>query len=143
MSRIGRILAVTAGLMAGGALFGAVAAVAALLIAVSFTGELGEVVRDADLLQLVAVVGALFGGVLFPTAGFIVLRRVPLWLALLGNLVGTVAGGVIGWLVPGRAGDQVIHAIIGALLGFLLATIALRLTVGRAARGEAVRVPAG
>ena len=143
MSRIGRILAVTAGLMAGGALFGAIAAVAALLIAVSFTGELGEVVRDADLLQLVAVVGALFGGLLFPTAGFIVLRRVPLWLALLGNLVGTVAGGVIGWLLPGLAGDQVIHAIIGALRGFLLATIALRLTVGRAARGEAVRVPAG
>jgi hypothetical protein len=141
MNRTGRILAVTLGLMAGGALFGAIAAVVALMIGVAATDHVGSVM-NAELLELVAGVGAVFGGVLFPTAGFVVLRRVPLWLALLGTLVGAVAGGVGGWMLPGHDIDQVYHAIIGALVGFLCATLALRVTAGRVRR-EPTRVPAG
>ena len=138
MNRTGRILAVTAGLIAGGALFGALAAVVALLIGVAATDHLRDVM-NAELLELVAGVGAVFGGVLFPTAGFVVLRRVPLGLALLGTLVGAVAGGVTGWMLRGQDIMQVYHAIIGALIGFLAATIALRLTAGRVRR-EPIRV---
>jgi hypothetical protein len=142
MNQTRRILAVTAGLIAGGALFGAIAAVVALAIAISVTGR-GHEVFDGHMLGLVAGVGAVFGGILFPTAGFVVLRRVPLWLALLGTLVGTVGGGVAGWVVPGHEPNHVINAIIGALIGFLMATILLRLTVGRPAHRDAVRVPVG
>lgn len=138
MNRTGRILAVTAGLIAGGALFGALAAVVALMIGVAATDHLRDVM-NAELLELVAGVGAVFGGVLFPTAGFVVLRRVPLGLALLGTLVGAVAGGVTGWMLRGQDIMQVYHAIIGALIGFLAATIALRLTAGRVRR-EPIRV---
>ncbi|MBV9107791.1 MAG: hypothetical protein JO306_00110 [Gemmatimonadetes bacterium] len=133
MNRIGRILAVTAGLIVGGALAGALAAVVALGIAVALTPSLhGGGVGAA--LQNAAMVGAVFGGVLFPAAGFIVLRRVPLGLALLGTLLGAV----IGWFVPPV---PIEHAINGALIGFVISTLLLRLTLGRASRVEGQRVP--
>jgi len=138
MNRIGRILAVTAGLIVGGALAGALAAVVALGIAIALTpslrvsGEVGAALENA------AMVGAVFGGVLFPAAGFIVLRRVPLGLALLGTLLGTVAGAVIGWFVPPV---PIAHAINGALICFVASTLLLRLTLGRASRVEGQRVP--
>ena len=137
MNRLGRILAVTAGLIVGGALAGAIAAVVALGIAIALTPSLrGGGVADA--LEFAAMVGAGFGGVLFPLAGFVVLRRVPLGLALLGTLLGTVLGAVVGWFVPPVPID---HAIKGALIGFVASTLLLRLTLGRAGRVEGQRVP--
>lgn len=137
MNRIGRILAVAAGLIVGGALAGAIAAVVALGIAIALTPSLrgGGV---AGGLEFAALVGAGFGGVLFPLAGFVVLRRVPLGLALLGTLLGTIAGAVIGWFVPPV---PIEHAITGALIGFVASTLLLRLTLGHAGRVDRQRVP--
>ena len=138
MNRIGRILAVTAGLIVGGALAGALAAVVALGIAIALTPSLHVGGGVGAALENAALVGAVFGGVLFPVAGFVVLRRVPLGLALLGTLLGTIAGAVIGWFVPPV---PIEHAINGALIGFVISTLLLRLTLGRASRVEGQRVP--
>ena len=92
MSRTLRIVAVTAGLLAAGAVAGALAADAALLLASAVEGS-GLALNDWEPLLFVASVGALFGGVLLPVTAWLFLRRVPLGLALLGTVVGTIAGG--------------------------------------------------
>ena len=148
-----RILSVTAGLVVGGAVFGAVAAVLALMIGSALSGTLGEVLHHGrGLLGFVSALGAVFGVALFPAAAWLLMRRVPLARALLGTGAATVAGGVLGWLVPARDAftislgaqggpDQVLDAVAGAVLGFLAATVMLRMAAGRAeARREAARV---
>ncbi len=143
MNRTGRILAVTAGLIAGGAIFGGVAAIAALLIGASVTEGPGLNLLDGSLLAFVFGVGALFGGLLFPVTCWVLLRRVALGLALLGTVVGTIAGGTVGWLLPAHDVDQVYNAVIGAVVGFLIATVLLRVLASRTGNREATRVSVG
>jgi hypothetical protein len=127
MSRTLRIFAVTAGLLAAGAVAGALAAVAALTIALAATGDaVGLSHTDGEMLSIVALIGGLFGGVLLPATAWIFLRRVPLGLALLGTLVGTIAGGSLGWIVQ-IGGDPIQGGLTGAFLGFACAALLLRL----------------
>src|SRR6185436_9555761 len=128
MSRTLRIFAVTAGLLAAGAVLGALAAVAALAIGLAASGEpVGWVSHtDREMMSIVAILGALFGGVLLPATAWIFLRRVPLGLALLGTLVGTVVGGALGWVV-GMRHDPIQGGLIGAFAGFAGAALLLRL----------------
>jgi hypothetical protein len=148
-----RILSVTAGLIVGGAIFGAVSAVLSLVIGSALTGTLPQVLSHGrGLLGFVSALGAVFGVALFPAAAWLLMRRVPVGQALLGTGAATIAGGVIGWLVPARDAflisldartgpDQVLDAVAGAVIGFLAATVILRLAAGRAeARREAARV---
>ena len=140
MSRPIRIVLVTLGLCAAGGVFGALAAAAAFLLAVVAIGKLPELSYDPQVLAWVAAVGAVFGGVLLPATGWLLLRRVPLGLAVLGTVAGTVlggaAGGVVGWLMPD---DRYFLAVpvLGALVGFLCAALLLRL------RASAPRMPRG
>jgi hypothetical protein len=139
MSQIRRILAVTAGLMAGGAIFGAIAAVATLMIGFVAMGRGGEI--DHIAVEIVAMVGAVLGAVLFPAAAWLLMRNVPIGMALLGTVAGTTAGGAAGWLVATNDVDQILYALIGGVIGFAAASVLLRIRAGR--RAERPRVSVG
>ncbi len=121
----GRILGVTAALLAFGAVFGGVSAVLAAILAFTITeGPAAGFLNDA--LAIAGVIGALLGGVLLPATCWLVLRRVPLGLAFVGTVLGTVVGGVLGWVLAWHV-HPVLMPIAGAFLGFLFATIVLRM----------------
>jgi membrane protein YqaA with SNARE-associated domain len=136
MARLGRILAVTAGLIAAGAVFGAVAGALALGVAVLISGG-GTDAADAGLLSIPASLGAVIGAVAAPAAGWLALRSVPLWRAVAWTTAGAVGGGVVGWFA-GTAmrvrfgaslpvpSNEIELGILGALLGFIVAAVLLR-----------------
>jgi hypothetical protein len=127
MSRTFRIVAVTAGLLTAGAVLGALAAVAALMIGLAMSGDgVGLSPTDVEALSFVAVIGAFFGGLLLPATAWIFLRRVPLGLALLGTLLGTILGGSLGWIVATEH-VRVQAGLGGAFVGFASAALLLRL----------------
>jgi hypothetical protein len=109
-----RIIGITLALMATGLVFGG-AAGAVMMYAW----------RPNDLLE-----GALFGGtvgmVLGPFVAWMLMRHVPLWLAVGGTTLGTVAGWMIGLRV-GYFSDA--HAY--ALYGFLASALLLRFATPR------------
>lgn len=122
-----RVVGVTAALLVCGALLGALAAVVGAWLAFRLT-----VVPLYSLAAYIvaAGVGAVLGGVLLPAACWLLLRRVPLGLALLGTLLGTVAGGVAGSVFAWRLGYDTILVVApvgGAVLGFLQSATLLRL----------------
>jgi hypothetical protein len=126
MNRTLRIVAVTVGLLAAGAVAGALAAIGALLIGLLLSGEGLVPPYLFDMLAFAGMVGALFGGILLPVTGWVFLRRVPLGLAVLGTLLGTIAGGALGWLL--RVGpNEMQGGIICAFGGFVCAAVLLRL----------------
>ena len=145
MPRVGRILAVTLGLSVAGAAFGALAGAVALALSLALTAST-DILRP-DIWQVFAIpatIGAIFGAVGAPAAGWLFLRRVPLGKVFMWTAIGTAAGGVAGWLVgvalraaangpPPLFGDEVISAILGAVAGFLIAVVVLRV---RASRSE-------
>jgi len=127
MSRALRIFAVTVGLLASGAVAGALAAAAALMIALAASGDGVRLSQmDGEIFATVAMIGALFGGVLLPATAWIFLRRVPLGLAVLGTLVGTILGGSLGWVVMYGHGE-IRGGLVGAFTGFAGAALLLRL----------------
>ncbi|HEX9940297.1 MAG TPA: hypothetical protein VGB15_24395 [Longimicrobium sp.] len=138
-----RILGVTAALLACGAVFGALAAVVAAVLAFNIT-EGPPFSLYAQTYVFVAVVGAVLGGVLLPAACWLLLRRVPLGLAFLGTVLGTVMGAVPGWVL-GHDMKLMLGPVGGAVLGFLLATILLRLrfSAPRPAGDRPIARPAG
>jgi hypothetical protein len=120
-----RILGVTAALLAAGFVFGALTAVAAAYLAFNIVEKSG-VGPFSDGLIVAGVNGALLGSVLLPVAWWGLLRRVPPGLAFVSVMVGTMAGGIIGWVFTFPI-DSVSAAIGGAVLGFSLAALGLRL----------------
>jgi hypothetical protein len=136
----GRILGVTAGLLAGGALFGAIAAVVALILASMLTHDLG-LGTDPLAIVFAAAFGAMVGAPLFPAAGWLLLRRVPLGIALIGSMAGTVLGGVAGWVLTG-GNAPLSWPVLGAVIGFGCAAVVMRLRFS-APRRERIRVPRG
>lgn len=138
-----RILGITAALLACGAIFGALAAVVAAAVAFNIT-EGPPFSLYGEVYVIAAMAGAALGGVLLPTACWLLLRRVPLGLAFLGTVLGTVVGGVLGWVLGHDVG-LLFGPIAGAVLGFLLATILLRLrfSAPRAAGDRPIARPAG
>ena len=136
MNRTLRIFAVTVGLLGAGAVAGALAAVAALAIGLWLSGDsVGGTSLDREILAVVGMLGALFGGVLLPATAWLFLRRVPLGLAVLGTLLGTIIGGVLGWII---LPDEIRGGLMGAFLGYAGAALLLRLR----ASAPRVRVPA-
>lgn len=132
MSQTLRIAAVTAGLLAAGAVAGAIAAMVAVVIALAVTD--GPItLSDGEPLIVAGMVGAFFGGLLLPATAWIFLRRVPLGLAVLGTLLGTIAGGVLGWVFE-LGGYPAEGGLIGAFGGFALAALLLRLRASAPAR---------
>jgi hypothetical protein len=120
MNRTGRIVAVTAGLSATGAVFGAACAVAAAALAMGVTGGLGFVF-DRAVLGFTLGVGAAVGAVVAPPIAWAMLRRVPLGKAVGWSAVGTILGGALGLFLP-----SVVGPIVGAIAGCVTAGGLLR-----------------
>jgi hypothetical protein len=136
-----RICLVVFGLLLSGAVLGGVAAATALLVGALLTHAQ---VWDWGVFMLAALVGALFGGVLLPLTGFVLLRRVPLGLTLSGTLLGAVLGGAAGWAagayLDSSAGPTLGWSIGCAVGGFALSVVVLRRIAARRERLLAVPV---
>jgi hypothetical protein len=127
-----RIIQVTVGLSVLGTVVGGI--LGAGLVALVGV-RIGDVRISGEVLYTGTVFGALIGCVLAPLAAWTLMRRVPIWRAIVETAIGTVAGTVIGltfqplrdtaWLSPSLLG-------VG---GFALAAIRLRLP-RRARRSE-------
>lgn len=132
MKPLARILGVTVGLSAAGALCGALAGAAALTASLwlehdPFAVSIGVVVG--------AILGAPLGALTAPILGWGFLRRVPLGPMFVQMSAGTTIGGVIGWITV--AGDaRVTSGLLGAVIGCLVAAARLQY---RAHRLEAWR----
>jgi hypothetical protein len=124
MTRLRRILAITAGLIGLGAGAGAAAGTVVAMVVGVFEGGLAELI-DLELAAIGAVYGATLGALLLPIAGWLLMRRVPIGRALLGTMLGTIAGGLVGWFAPIH-GEQFEHALLFAIAGFGLAVLRLR-----------------
>jgi len=133
-----RILAVTAALVAGGALFGGLAGAVALTLVLALFGTF-----DWSLMLLAARMGAVLGAVLLPIAGWLLLRRVPLWRALTGTMMGTVIGGILGTVLGFLLYPLgvMLGPPLGGILGFLYAAIRLRRRFPPTREAGRIRVP--
>lgn len=124
MSRLSRVSVVTLGLMLAGAVFGALSGAVAAAIAIAITeGIRSEILQGG--MVVAGCVGAFLGGVLFPITGMMFMRRVPLGLAVAGAMLGSVAGGLAGWVAFART-TQIEAALLGGILGYAVAVLALR-----------------
>lgn len=136
--RIARIAAVTVGLAATGALVGAAAGAAMCVLLLLLSGEPSKLWVARDLLAFAASFGARAGAVLGPVAAWLLMRHVPLGLAVGGTALGTLAGGALGLLVGP------VESIPAGVLGFCAAAVSLRARTPRQARrigASAARVP--
>jgi hypothetical protein len=128
MTRLGRIVVVTIGLVGAGIVFGALAGGTAF----AFVGLLaGERISTA-VFEIGALFGAPLGAVTAPLLAWLLLRRVPLGRMFLVCSVGTAVGGVAGWFAASMSGDIMLSPLVGAFLGCLVTASALRLRVQRA-----------
>jgi len=128
MRRIGRIVRVTLGLMGARFVCGAVAGGAAFSTIALMEGEgiwLGA-------FAIGAIYGAPLGAVTAPLLSWLLLRRVPLGLMFSACSIGTMIGGILGWVTTPQAGDSVVRALVGALIGCVVAAGVLWSRVRRA-----------
>lgn len=118
-----RIAAVTAGLMMAGAVFGSVAGTVVLFAWLASIGELRSALKDPiPLVELVLFVGGGLGAVLGPLAAWVLMRHVPLWLAVGGTTLGTLASGGLTLLLTGNP----ISAMLFGIFGFGLSALLVR-----------------
>ena len=122
MSRVSRILLVTAGLSVAGALLGALAATVALVTIVQTTALAAHAggTITSDMLVVAAGDGAVFGLFLGPLIAWLALRRVPLGQALVASTAGTTVGAIVGSPLP------FVGPILGAVAGFVATSMWLR-----------------
>ena len=131
--RIRRIAAVTAGLAAAGAVVGALVGVGIGMLGVVIAGSSAA---DAEFFTFAALFSAAVGAVLGPATAWLLLRHVPFGRAIGATALGTLAGALVGMMIPGP------FFLYGGLAGFAAGAVAARLlTPKRPAR--AVLPPAG
>src|SRR4030095_16848521 len=102
MSRVGRIVLVTVGLSAAGAVLGALASVGGLtgVIGVMALAGKAEFGLTAEVLLVAGSVGAVFGTVLGPITAWLALRRVALGRAMFTTTGATMVGAIVGAPLP-------------------------------------------
>src|SRR4051812_14798620 len=127
MTRALRIVSVTLGLMGGGFIFGALAGGAAFSTVLLLDGE--KIWLEA--FGIGSLYGAPLGAVTAPLLSWVLLRRVPLGLMFAVCSIGTMIGGVTGWITTPPLGDPVDRALIGALIGCVVGAIGLWFRVRR------------
>jgi hypothetical protein len=136
MTRATRILAVTAGLVVAGAVFGAVAGAVAFGIVVLLARQT-TAGSALGMLAFPAFFGAVIGAVAAPTAGWLLLRTVPLGRAVGWTTLGAVTGGMGGWLLATGLGTRFTGHVpvlgnaieagtVGAVIGFVAAALLAR-----------------
>jgi len=118
-----RAVTVTLGLAAAGSLCGALAGAGGLAVALFLEAPFSP--APIGIYAFAAFVGAQVGAVLAPLASWLLLRRVPIGRSFLRLTLGTIAGGVAGWLAFAERNPLVWPTAVAAL-GFLAVAIALR-----------------
>jgi hypothetical protein len=124
-----RILAVTAGLAATGAIVGTVLGASALTAWILIRS--GDLRGAGGIIGIAALTGAAIGAVIAPIFAWTLLRTVPLGRAILGTAIGTLLGVAVGPLIHASG------LFAGPIAGFILAAVGLRLT---ATRGKSKRI---
>jgi hypothetical protein len=135
--QVKRVAAVTAALAALGVFVGAVSGalvmLAFVLVRTGFTSP-------ADLASMIAwgaMIGAVMGAVLGPLSAWLLMRHVPIGIAIGGTALGTIAGAVAGLFLGGPG-----VILLCALGGFAVAAVALWLRTPRGTRpGAGARGP--
>jgi hypothetical protein len=134
MQRWMRIAAVTAGLVVAGGVFGTISGTIVLL---GWMVGMEGFSSVSDNLGFLLFLGVIFGGglgaVLGPLAAWMLMRHVPLWLAVGGTTFGTCASGGLALLVTGDPG----FAVMLGIAGFLLSAAA----VNNGSTGDEQRLP--
>ncbi len=121
MTRLGRIVVVTIGLVGAGIVSGALAGGTAFaLVVVLADGRI-----STELFEIGAIFGAPLGAIIAPLLAWLLLRRVPLGRMFLVCSVGTAIGGVVGWFATAAGGNIILNPIGGAFIGCLVGAIAL------------------
>ncbi|HEX8318022.1 hypothetical protein [Longimicrobium sp.] len=130
--RIKRIAAVTAGLMVAGGVFGTIAGMVVLIAWGMFDGgPFHFTLNDLSLLLQISVIfGGVLGAVLGPVAAWLLMRHVPLGLAVGGTTLGTLAAGGVALVATGEPA----LAMLYGMAGFAISAIGLRLRVLRRER---------
>jgi hypothetical protein len=118
-----RVAAVTGGLIVVGGIAGAIASMLALA-AVALLIEPRALFREPEIFLIAGMVGAGFGSVLGPLAAWLLMRHVPLGIAIGGTMLGTLAGGVAAMLLEA-------HFFTLPLAGFAAAALVIRFAVPR------------
>ncbi len=117
-----RVVGVTLGLIGAGAIFGSLAGGVSLGFSLVITNP----GFSGGGLVLGALVGAPLGAVTAPALSWLLLRRVPLGRMFAGLALGTIFGGIIGWLTTTPGGEVEINGLAGAFIGCIVAGITLR-----------------
>ena len=138
-----RIAAVTAGLMAAGAVFGGVAGAVAGAVWILAEEGFRDFMRNAEIIPFMGVLGGMLGAVLGPVAAWGMMRHVPLWLAVGGPTLGSIGGGIVGSLLGGPW-----PMLLGGIAGFTMSAAWLHARVPSDARllrdaDARARLPAG
>jgi len=117
-----RVVGVTLGLVGAGAILGALAGAVALAASVLIT--------ENDTSGFGLVVGAYFGAPLgaitAPVLGWLMLRSIPLGRMFVVAAGGTAVGGIIGWITTTSGTAEVVNGLSGAFIGCVVASITLR-----------------
>ena len=142
MSLLLRILVITLGLSLAGFVAGWVTGVLMMVSWMAAYGVPSSIVLRGHLL-IAGMFGGTLGAVLGPLAAWLLMRHVPLWLAVGGTALGTLAGAVAGLLA-----GSVELSFYGGFLGFAAAAVVLRVRARRGslapAEGPAIaRAPQG
>jgi len=128
MRHVGRIVAVTIGLVGAGILFGAIAGGTSFALVGILAGERISI----EEFEIGAMFGAPLGAITAPLLSWLLLRRVPLGKMFLVCSVGTAIGGIVGWFATAAGGDIMVNPLVGAFVGCVIAAIALRYRVQHA-----------
>ena len=128
MTRLGRVVCVTAGLMGAGIVCGGLAGTAAFAAVSLAAGER----LWWEWLWIGLFFGAPLGGVAAPVLSWLLLRQVPLGQMFLVCSIGTAIGGAGGWFTGTTLESAVSRALLGAFVACLVAAIVLRARMQRA-----------
>jgi hypothetical protein len=124
-----RIAAVTGWLSLAGAAAGALLGGAFMAGARVWIGGLAALRGAGEDVLFGAVFCGAFGAVLGPVAAWLLMRHVPLWLAIGGTAVGTFAGMLYGvGSAPMFSSAPLLGLLLYPLLGFGASALALRIT---------------
>jgi hypothetical protein len=122
MTRVGRIVALTIGLVGAGLMFGAIAGGTSFALVGVLTGEAISI----EPFEIGAIFGAPLGAITAPILSWLLLRHVPLGKMFLVCSVGAALGGIVGWFATTAGGNIMLNPLVGAFVGCVIAAIALR-----------------
>src|SRR5262249_45091895 len=116
-----------------GAIVGAVVATIATVILIVVRLGITYLPRASAILPFTAIFTAAVGFVAFPTASWLLLRRVSIGVALAATGLCTIVGSLFGeWIDPSKPIPFAIPGLVrGAVVGFVVGVVLLRLASGQ------------